>query len=218
MINDVICTVVLIRCLVPLGLYFPRYLVVVVGMKCSLKNGRVNKTYLCGGRLGASINIFQLTSGCNMNKIILLGGILSASLLVNGCGSDASADNEPYSVIHEEDFIASGSFTSKGLKIFEDQDSYANEVLKYLGEDPTPIDFEQGRVMLIDMGLRNTGGYSFEITNSVESDSYVTITVVYSIPGENCVSASVLTNPFKFVEFYSNKEILIQEELKEACG
>ena len=168
--------------------------------------------------MGASINIFQLKSGCNMNKIILLGGILSASLLVNGCGSDASADNELYSVIHDEDFIANGSFTSKGLKIFDDQGSYANEVLKYLGEDPTPIDFEQGRVMLIDMGLRNTGGYSFEITNSVESDSYVTITVVYSIPSEDCGSVQVLTNPFKFVEFYSNKEILIQEELKEACG
>ena len=76
------------------------------------------------------------------------------------------------------------------------------------------LDFTKGNVLLIDMGERPTGGYSFIINEIVNRDNYTSVIITYTILGNNCISTEALTNPYKFVWIESKKEILVSEKLE----
>lgn len=65
--------------------------------------------------------------------------------------------------------------------------------------DVPEIDFENERVIAVLMGVQNTGGYFTTIEEVGVNDGVTGISVVETTPGEDCVTAQVLTMPYHIV-------------------
>ncbi len=172
-----------------------------------------------GGVMSMSTLIEQSKYGVIMKKSIFLILVLSACTLINACGSDAEANEEEPGVdleidVTHENSLSSGVFTGKGSRVIHNQEEYEELLLAYNEESSNVLDFSEGRMLLVDMGQRNTGGYSINVENVIEHDEYVIANVVLYKPGEYCIVTLAFTNPFKFVWIPSTKEILINESLE----
>ena len=143
--------------------------------------------------------------------------ILLVSLFVSGCIDDTSAESPlPESQFYEiisGAYTESGIYTKKQTKVIRSQSEYNEELLNYTSNVPTTIDFTEGKVLLVDMGQRNTGGYSIGVTSVDVSDNYITANIRLAIPGQYCNVTQALTNPYQFVFVPTQKEILVAESL-----
>jgi len=149
-----------------------------------------------------------------MKKIICLVVLLMVCALINACVPNTEA-TLTIDVLHEgHNRNLNGNFTSRVSWVFHSQDDYDNALTTYTDEYSETLDFSEGRVLLVDMGLRNTGGYSINVTSVVEYDNYVLASVVLTEPGTNCIVSQAHTNPFQFVWVPSTKELLINETLE----
>ena len=153
-----------------------------------------------------------------MKKILMISGMLSVSLFIHGCGSDTRAQEQvaeiSYSVIHSDYYTSNGELTNKGSRVFSHQEGYFNELVKYSNDESSAIDFSSSRVLLIDMGPRSTGGFSIEVGEIRDHDEYIKVEVTLLKPGNNCMVAQAITNPYQFLKLVTSKEVLINEELR----
>ena len=117
-------------------------------------------------------------------------------------------------VLHESSFNQYGDQTSKSTVIIRDIQSYENELAKRSDEYREPVNFETHTVLLVDMGRRNSGGYRIWVESVVAENNYVRAQVILSFPGENCVVAAAITNPYQFVEVSTTKDILLTEKIE----
>lgn len=143
--------------------------------------------------------------------------ILSVLIPLSGCLSDSNAESplpeSEYQELNRGAYTVSGTFTEKQVKVITSQASYNEELVNYTSEIPTIVDFSQGKVLLVDMGQRNSGGYSIGVSSISVEDNYIVAGVVLSSPGQNCAVTLALTNPYQFVFIPTNKEILVSESL-----
>ncbi|NOX92104.1 MAG: protease complex subunit PrcB family protein [Gammaproteobacteria bacterium] len=151
--------------------------------------------------------------------LLLLSGMIVSIL---GCVNDSSAEGplpEPmFSEIQSGFHTDSGTYTKKQSKVIVNQADYDEELLIYTGAQPASIDFSTGKVLLVDMGQRNTGGYSIKVTSIDVNENDVIAHVNLAKPGENCIVTTVLENPYQFVFISTRKEILITERVTlEEC-
>lgn len=156
----------------------------------------------------------------NQLKIIAL---CAFPLVLHGCGGSAeAAEQRSLSntiVIHQGISPYSGGYTSKGHRVFVTQTDYQNELPNYSGDAPQNIDFEDNRVVLLDLGQRDTGGYGIAVESVADNNDHVLITVVSTVSGQSCMVTPALTNPYQFVKIATDKEILILEKLQGYdCG
>ena len=100
-----------------------------------------------------------------MKKIICLVVLLMVCALINACVPNTEA-TLTIDVLHEgHNRNLNGNFTSRVSWVFHSQDDYDNALTTYTDEYSETLDFSEGRVLLVDMGLRNTGGYSINVTS-----------------------------------------------------
>jgi len=149
-----------------------------------------------------------------MKPTFLLGLPLATSL-VTGCLTDSNAESplpeNLFSELQHGYYTNSGTFTKKQSKVITGQSDYEDELLNYTSDTPQTADFSQGRVLLVDMGPRNTGGYDITVKSVDVTDEYITAHVQLSIPGDNCTVTQAFTNPYQFVYIPTTKEVLISE-------
>jgi hypothetical protein len=152
-------------------------------------------------------------------KLLFVPLVIVSCFYFSGCGGNANAESllpeSEIELLHRSNFIANGSFTIKQIKVLSSTDRYHSELLSYSSEDPSDINFSNDKVLLIDMGERNSGGYSVSLDNSrllIDDDS-VTVTVILTFLGSNCITTDSITNPYAFYRVPTQKELLIQEEL-----
>ena len=153
-------------------------------------------------------------------KVILLFILV---LSWQGCGSASQTQDRAqggsvlvpgaFVSLHSSTYISTGEYTNKRSEIFVDQLDYENELLNYSNETASTIDFTTNKVLLVDMGLRSSGGYSISVSKLEDFNQYALVTATLSVPGDNCGTASVLTNPFEFIQIATKKEVLIKEEI-----
>ena len=135
-----------------------------------------------------------------------------------GCLSDTNAGTPiptvPFSVIVSGDNPISGVAKNRKLEVFKDQaslnarlDEYVRFVTEYT------VDFSTKRVVLLDLGQRNTGGYSIATSEIQEFNDHVIVQVTVTKPGSTCAVTQAFTSPFEFIEVQSTKEILFTEQL-----
>jgi len=152
-----------------------------------------------------------------MMKILLLVALFVLTLNLHGCGSgDEEGSSLPeleFSILNSNLFIENGMFTSKGSKVITSQSEYETELMVYSSETADTLDFSEGQVLLVDMGLRSTGGHSIDVINITVHSNHVVATVVLSMPGANCLITPANTNPYQFVWVPNQSEILITEKL-----
>ncbi len=135
-----------------------------------------------------------------------------------GCLSDTNADTPiptvSFSVIVSGDNPISGVVKNRKLEVFRDQASLNARLAEYVQfVHEHTVDFSTKRAVLLDMGQRNTGGYSIATSEIQEFNDHVMVSVTITKPGSNCVVTLALTSPFEFIEVQSTKEILFTEQL-----
>ena len=147
-----------------------------------------------------------------MKRLLILVPFL---FQIQGC-NDASATSPPptmgYEILHEFEYNEYANSTSKNAIIIRNQIDYENELIKRTSEAVKGVNFDEESIFLIDMGTRNTGGYSLNVTFS-ENNDYVRANVTFTFPGEGCAVTEALTNPYKLIKLGSTKYILVTEEI-----
>lgn len=155
-------------------------------------------------------------------RIIFLPLLLGVAFSLSGCADDVITEDplseSEFSELQSGLHTDSDTYTQKQSKVIVSQKDYDKELLVYTSASPESIDFVTGKVLLIDMGKRNTGGYSIKVTSIGVSENYVIAHVNLMKPGQNCLVTDALTNPYQFVFIPTQKEVLITERITlEEC-
>jgi hypothetical protein len=154
-----------------------------------------------------------------MRNILSIGMVAGLLISLSGCGRDANAESPVVnpvigSVLHQSQHIEYGTYSSKGSKVLVSQNDYEEELLKYSSDSSIALDFSQNKVLLIDMGIRNSGGYSIKINEVVTRNDHVVIYINLIKPSSNCVTTDVFENPYQFVKIETHHtDILVKESL-----
>ena len=107
-----------------------------------------------------------------------------------------------------------GGFDSGQYKVIKTQLEFNKELLNYsIFSPPKNIDFTQGQVLLVDMGLQNTGGYSIKVESIDVRETNVIANLSLEKPGDNCLTTQAMTNPYQFVYISTLKEILLHKNI-----
>jgi PrcB C-terminal len=137
---------------------------------------------------------------------------------LTGCLSDTNAETPiptvPFSVIVSGDNPVSGVNKNRKLEVFRDQASLNTRLAEYVQfvQEHT-VDFSTKRAVLLDLGQRDTGGYSVATSGIQEFSDHIVASITITKSGSNCAVTQTLTSPFQFIEVQSSKEILFVEQL-----
>jgi protease stability complex PrcB-like protein len=148
-------------------------------------------------------------------SFLILAVFLSS---LSGCTGESSAQSSlpesRFVELNKGYFTENGISTKKQAKVISSQVDYAAELSNYTSATPASVDFTSGRVLLVDMGGRNTGGYSIDVTSVDVNVDSVVANIRLLKPGSGCAVTLSITNPYQFVFIPSLKEILLSERLE----
>ncbi|WP_264554175.1 protease complex subunit PrcB family protein [Flavobacterium sp. N2038] len=140
-----------------------------------------------------------------MKKVI---SILIVFVLVS-CGAKKTASSTAlYEVLTEQ---TDGGGNIKFFEILTEP----NEI-KMLENDPLLADkmkqdnISNSNYVILNMGEKNTGGYSIGIEKVEETDQNIIITVKENNPAADAMVTQVITYPYTVVRIHSKKEIIIK--------
>ncbi len=133
------------------------------------------------------------------------------SLVLFSCGSTATKDTGK-KVLYE---VLTQQEDGGGNIHFFEILSEPNEIKmlqndKKLRNKISPVDVQQSNFVILNMGEKNTGGYSIAVENVVETDKNVIITVKETEPEPGTMVTQGFTYPFCVVKINSKKEIIIK--------
>lgn len=74
----------------------------------------------------------------------------------------------------------------------------------------SPIDVQKSNFVILNMGEKNTGGYSIAVESVVETDKNIIISVKENGPASDSMVTQDYTYPFCVVKINSKKEIIIK--------
>jgi len=120
-----------------------------------------------------------------------------------------------YVILHEGIYNEYADVVTKVSTVIATQNEYESELLKKSSKEVKSVDFDEERLVLIDMGTHNTGGYSINIESLSETSDQVTVGIISSSPGDGCLVTQALTNPYKFIKLNTTKNIIFSEKVKE---
>lgn len=150
-----------------------------------------------------------------MTKIFNVILLFLMSCSIQSCGGSANATSPEtqveYEILHESDHNEFGEYTNKSSVVIGSQAEYEEELLKRTSDLTKSVNFDEETILLVDMGVRGTGGPSINLVDLVEYDDYILATIELDItPG----ALQWVTNPYKFIKIKSfRKEILVVEQL-----
>jgi len=90
-----------------------------------------------------------------------------------------------------------------------------NEI-KMLENDPLltdkmkQADINNSNYVILNMGEKNTGGYSIGVDKVEETDKNIIITVKENVPATDAMVMQVITYPYTVVKIHSKKEIIFK--------
>lgn len=152
-----------------------------------------------------------------MKHVLRITVLLVCLSAISGCGGSSTAATLPaeaqFVVLKEGPLPDGGVFTKKQAKVISTQADYAAELITYTSVAPGLVDFTKGKVLLVDMGSRSSGGYSIRVASIDVADSWVVANVELVKPGPQCVTTTALTNPYQFTFIPTLKEILLSEKV-----
>ena len=71
-------------------------------------------------------------------------------------------------------------------------------------------DSSNSNYIILNMGEKNTGGYSIGVDKVEETDKNIIITVKENSPAKDAMVMQVITYPYTVVKIHSKKEIIIK--------
>lgn len=141
-----------------------------------------------------------------MKKII---SVLIVFVLIS-CGAKKTSDSKValYEVLTEQ---SDGGGNIKFYEILTEP----NEI-KMLQNDPhladkmKHADISNSNYVILNMGEKNTGGYSIGIEKVEETDKNIIITIKEKSPAPDAMTMQVIAYPYTVVKIHSKKEIIIK--------
>ncbi|OMQ11607.1 protease complex subunit PrcB family protein [[Flexibacter] sp. ATCC 35103] len=142
-----------------------------------------------------------------MKKVI---SVLLVFVLIS-CGAKKTSDSGSkvlYEVLTEQ---SDGGGNIKFFEILTEP----NEI-KMLENDPLLAskmkhdDISNSNYVILNMGEKNTGGYSIGVEKVEETDKNIIITVKEINPAPDAMVMQVITYPYTVVKIHSKKEIIIK--------
>ncbi|WP_264524590.1 protease complex subunit PrcB family protein [Flavobacterium sp. N502536] len=142
-----------------------------------------------------------------MKKVI---SVLVILVLVS-CGVQKTSDGTSkvlYEVLTEQ---SDGGGNIKFFEILTEP----NEI-KMLESDPhlkakmKQDDINNSNYVILNMGEKNTGGYSIGIEKVEETDKNIIITVKENNPAADAMVIQVITYPYTVIKVHSKKEIIVK--------
>lgn len=140
-----------------------------------------------------------------MKKVI---SVLAVFVLIS-CGAKKGSDSKAlYEVLTEQ---SDGGGNIKFFEILTEP----NEI-KMLENDPLladkmkQTDINNSNYVILNMGEKNTGGYSIGVEKVEETDKNIIITVKERGPATDAMTMQVITYPYTVVRVHSKKEIIIK--------
>jgi len=145
--------------------------------------------------------LFQI----KMKKIIAITGIC---LLLFSCSTQKNTDEKPplYEILKQEE---QGGANFRFFEIITEQ----NEFKMLLNDSDLknkikPSDINTSNFLLLNMGEKNTGGYSFSIENIEETENDIIITIKEN--GPKGLATMAMSYPLSIVKINSKKNIIIK--------
>lgn len=153
-----------------------------------------------------------------MKRVLWIAVLLVCLSVLSGCGGGSIAATLPppesqFVVLKESTLPEGGVMTKKQAKAISTQADYAAELAIYTSLAPVSVDFTKGRVLLVDMGPRSSGGYTVRVASVDVANSWVVANVELVSPGPQCAVTMSFTNPYQFVFIPTLKEILLSEKM-----
>jgi len=71
-------------------------------------------------------------------------------------------------------------------------------------------DINNSNYVILNMGQKNTGGYSIDVEKVEETDSNIIITVKENNPAPDAMLIQVITYPYTVIKVNSKKEIIVK--------
>jgi len=104
-------------------------------------------------------------------------------------------------------------FITKKEQVITNPTDFENEwniaLANYLERNPVPnFDFNNNQIILITMGEQTSGGHTIRTDSVTFTESTITLNATASKPGNDCMTTSVMTQPFQIINIpKSNKKI-----------
>jgi hypothetical protein len=140
-----------------------------------------------------------------MKKVI---SVVAVFVLIS-CGAKKTSDSKAlYEVLTTQ---SDGGGNIKFYEILTEP----NEI-KMLENDPLladkmkQTDINTSNYVILNMGEKNTGGYSIGVEKVEETDKNIIITVKENNPSPDAMTMQVITYPYTVVKVHSKKEIIIK--------
>jgi len=140
-----------------------------------------------------------------MKKVI---SVLAVFVLIS-CGAKKTSDSNALYEVLTTQFDGGGN-----IKFYEIL-TEPNEI-KMLENDPllkdkmVQGDINNSNYVILNMGEKNTGGYSIGVEKVEETDKNIIITVKENSPAPDAMTMQVITYPYTVVKVHSKKEIIIK--------
>ncbi|MFB9076420.1 protease complex subunit PrcB family protein [Flavobacterium procerum] len=140
-----------------------------------------------------------------MKKVV---SIIAVFILFS-CGAKKTSGAAPlYEVLTTQ---SSGGGNIKFFEILTEP----NEI-KMLENDPLladkvkETDTNSANYVILNMGEKNTSGYSIEVVNVEETDKNIIITVKENNPSPDAMTMQMISYPYTVVKINSKKEIIVK--------
>ncbi len=152
-------------------------------------------------RLKTNLILFQI----KMKKI---SAIIAVCLVLFSCSTQKTTDEKPplYEILKQDE---QGGASFRFFEIITEQKEF-----KMLLNDPdlkkkiNPSDINTSNFLLLNMGEKNTGGYSFSVENIEETENDIIITIRENAP--NGMATMAMTYPISIVKINSKKNIILK--------
>ncbi|RXR31271.1 protease complex subunit PrcB family protein [Flavobacterium piscinae] len=140
-----------------------------------------------------------------MKKII---ATMTVCIILFSCSTQKNTDEKPplYEILKQSE---QGGANFRFFEMITEQKEFKmllND--KDLKNKIKPSDIYTSNFLLLNMGEKNSGGYSFSIENIEETDNDIIITIKENVP--KGLATTVMTYPICIVKINSKKNIIIQ--------
>ena len=155
-----------------------------------------------------------------MLKYIFLIPVLF-SLAAFSCSSQGEEETViPFEVIHGGTYSAVSGAKQVVVSNNEDYQKLMSEVYANLDQMPRipEVDFTKNDVAAVFMGTKSNGGFMINFDKVIKRTNDVTCSVYETLPGKNCVTTDVVTQPYEIIKIPKmNKKInfIIKQRTKD---
>lgn len=154
---------------------------------------------------------------CGNKLLISLLTILTPLFVscVPESGSETPLSTVSFKEIASGDYTISGVPENKKIEVYTSQSLFNSSLYQFLQPlTEYTVDFTSKKVVLVSLGQSSSAGYAISAEKIEDYGDYIKLNVIITTPGENCVTASVITSPYQFIEIDSTKRIIFNERIE----